>query len=78
MGDSFTPEKHGSRKVRGQSVDITEKGPDHLDEVWAFFTPKIGGGSGIRTHDEVAPIPVFEFDAGRLTLSRPVPNSPIS
>ena len=25
-----------------------------------FFTPKSGGGSGIRTHDEVAPITVFE------------------
>ena len=26
----------------------------------AFFLPKSGGGSGIRTHDEVAPITVFK------------------
>ena len=57
---SFTPEEEGSGKVRGQSVDITEKVPDHLDEVWAFPPPKTGGGSGIRTHDEVAPITVFK------------------
>ena len=25
-----------------------------------FFVPTDGGESGIRTHDEVAPIPVFE------------------
>jgi len=35
-GGGFTPEKHGPEKVRGQSVDITAKGPDHSDEVWAF------------------------------------------
>jgi len=27
-----------------------------------------GGESGIRTHDKVAPIPVFEFDAGRWSM----------
>ena len=26
----------------------------------AFFVPTSGGGSGIRTHDEVAPITVFK------------------
>ena len=44
-------------------MDITTKGPDHAVEVWAFFVPNSGGESGIRTHDEVAPIPVFETGA---------------
>ena len=39
---------------------LQKKGPDHLDEVWGFITPETGGGSGIRTHDEVAPITVFK------------------
>ena len=38
---SFTLEEEGSGKVRGQSVDITTKGPDHSVEVWANFVPNI-------------------------------------
>ena len=33
---SFTPEEEDSGKVRGQSVDITAKGPDFIRVVWAF------------------------------------------
>ena len=35
-GGSFTPEKLGAEKLRGQSVDITAKGPDFIRVVWAF------------------------------------------
>ena len=35
-GGSFMPEKHSSGKARGQSVDITAKGPDFIRVVWAF------------------------------------------
>jgi len=40
-GGGFTLEKHGAGKIRGQSVDITTKGPDHSVEVWANFVPNI-------------------------------------
>jgi len=30
------------------------------------FMPETGGESGIRTHDRVAPIPVFELDPLRI------------
>jgi len=39
-GGSFTLEKHGAGKVRGQSVDITTKCPDHSGEVRAKFVPE--------------------------------------
>ena len=43
-----------------RSVGTVAKGPDHLIEIRAKLMPNTGGGSGIRTHDEVAPITVFK------------------
>ena len=57
--------------------DLPKKEAPQISVCGAFFTPKTGGGSGIRTHDEVAPIPVFEFDAGRFTLSHRIPFGPV-
>ena len=36
---------------------------DWLTRQYGGFVPESGGESGIRTHDEVAPIPVFETGA---------------
>ena len=43
-----------------RSVRTAAKGPNHRIEIRAKLVPKTGGGSGIRTHDEVAPITVFK------------------
>ena len=51
-GGGFTPEEEGLGKVRGQSVDITTKSPDHSNEVWAFSClGKLVPGEGLEpTH----------------------------
>jgi len=50
-----------------------------LDQmVTNFFGPRMSGAEGQSRTDTELPPPVFEFDAGRFTLSLPVPNSPVS
>ena len=65
VGDSFTPEKHGSRKVRGQSVDITTKGPDHSVEVWANFVPNMAERVGF---EPTMKLPPYRFSSSTLVV----------
>jgi len=42
------------------------------------FPSTISGAEGQSRTDTGSPLPVFEFDAGRFTLSLPVLDSPVS
>ena len=42
------------------------------------FVPTMSGAEGQSRTETGSPPPVVEFDAGRFTLSLPVPNNPIS
>ena len=41
-------------------LDLKKKADPQTIDLVVTFTPETGGGSGIRTHDEVAPITVFK------------------
>ena len=60
----FTLEEEGSGKVRGQSVDITTKGPDHSVEVWANFVPNMSERVGFE--------PTIRLPTHRFLSSAPV------
>ena len=54
--------------IRGPVFAIGSKGvkmTPQMINLGVIFTPETGGGSGIRTHDEVAPIAVFKLVAVR-------------
>ena len=65
MGGVSTPEKYGSGKVRGQSVDITTKGPDHSVEVWANFVPNVAERVGF---EPTIRLPLYRFSSPILVV----------
>ena len=62
---SFTLEEEGSGKVRGQSVDITTKGPDHSVEVWANFVPNMAERVGF---EPTMRLPPYRFSSSTLVV----------
>jgi len=42
-----------------------------------YFMPRMSGAEGQSRTDTELPPPVFEFDAGRFTLSHRIPYSPV-
>ena len=68
MGGVSTPEKYGSGKVRGQSVDITTKGPDHSVEVWANFVPNVAERVGF---EPTMKLPPYRFSRPALSSAQP-------
>ena len=62
---SFTLEEEGSGKVRGQSVDITTKGPDHSVEVWANSVPNVAERVGF---EPTMKLPPYRFSSSTLVV----------
>ena len=50
------------RKIR--TLGLNERSPDVISG--GYFVLKSGGGSGIRTHDTLAGIPVFKSDTPQI------------